>query len=672
MIIMIKKGIGLIAIVVIVAFVIATYGGNIPFSITGQVVPLTTESITPVNQSGNTVTFVSNDSDLANVDFLINVQAGNVGNDKLIASNLGLSGVTFNNTADIDITSIIDFYEYPIINESGDASTNVYEYQLSTVGLFDNCPSGSTYQINSGLFGSTKYCIRKDLVANTGHLGTPNYFNSVDSRVIISGETYNYLGLFSVDNTNQTNVDIRDGSGNFFGTLTHLGQYNSNLVSPTTSEIRLRKGLSENQWGLVETSFYNDYTSKRDELDSKLSELQSFGFTDTFSINLGIFDVPIGSCVFTNCENYLDDIINATNNAKGNVTGRNVLVPYPNASTNQFWSAENGAKYRIELIQDVFQYPKLQYRLDAQAIGVRVEVGTPTGLSVNPSNLNVQVGDSQPKNVQLNFTSSNGSGNYIGRLKDCSLATLSNSTTATLNSGVAGSINVTLLPIANSSQSGSCTYCVTNTSVSSNEICASGTINILETQVCTPGNYDVRGNQIWQCNSGGTDFDFVKSCSEGIVYENGVPTCKVSALCGNGVIDSGESCDGTDLGGDTCNTIGYESGTLSCGNTCKFVTSQCTGVPLCENGQIPLLQNNVVVGCEDCSDKPTNLLITGHEIVQKNSPEYLLGWIPIQIGTTQELYCADVYNIPLIIISIVGVVSGILIVYGLFIRRKKK
>ena len=45
--------------------------------------------------------------------------------------------------------------------------------------------------------------------------------------------------------------------------------------------------------------------------------------------------------------------------------------------------------------------------------------------------------------------------------------------------------------------------------------------------------------------------------------------------CGNGLIDSGEACDGTNLNGKSCTTQGFSSGTLSCNSSCQFNTSQC-------------------------------------------------------------------------------------------------
>lgn len=50
-----------------------------------------------------------------------------------------------------------------------------------------------------------------------------------------------------------------------------------------------------------------------------------------------------------------------------------------------------------------------------------------------------------------------------------------------------------------------------------------------------------------------------------------------SGTCGDNDINvSGELCDGNDLGGVSCTSLGYDSGTLKCTSECKFDTSSCT------------------------------------------------------------------------------------------------
>ncbi len=59
---------------------------------------------------------------------------------------------------------------------------------------------------------------------------------------------------------------------------------------------------------------------------------------------------------------------------------------------------------------------------------------------------------------------------------------------------------------------------------------------------------------------------------------------KKTEPCGNGVLDPGEECDGTNLNSETCATVmtSKPSGTLTCSATCSFDTSACTA-PECGN-----------------------------------------------------------------------------------------
>src|SRR3989338_5603259 len=66
-------------------------------------------------------------------------------------------------------------------------------------------------------------------------------------------------------------------------------------------------------------------------------------------------------------------------------------------------------------------------------------------------------------------------------------------------------------------------------------------------------------------------------------------TGKVTAgICGNGILEAGELCDGEDPLGDitSCVDFGFASGTLSC-TSCRFDTSRCVAKPtaaVCGNG----------------------------------------------------------------------------------------
>jgi hypothetical protein len=56
-------------------------------------------------------------------------------------------------------------------------------------------------------------------------------------------------------------------------------------------------------------------------------------------------------------------------------------------------------------------------------------------------------------------------------------------------------------------------------------------------------------------------------------------------VCGNGTIDAGEQCDQDNLNGQTCGTLGFAFGTLTCGAGCLLNTSGCYSLPrLTDNG----------------------------------------------------------------------------------------
>jgi cysteine-rich repeat protein len=60
-----------------------------------------------------------------------------------------------------------------------------------------------------------------------------------------------------------------------------------------------------------------------------------------------------------------------------------------------------------------------------------------------------------------------------------------------------------------------------------------------------------------------------------------IPTDTGPQGCGNGTIAPPEDCDGDDLAGQTCATLGYEGGPLSCASNCAFDTSECISSSVC-------------------------------------------------------------------------------------------
>ena len=73
-----------------------------------------------------------------------------------------------------------------------------------------------------------------------------------------------------------------------------------------------------------------------------------------------------------------------------------------------------------------------------------------------------------------------------------------------------------------------------------------------------------------------------------------------TSQCGNGTRETGEACDGADLGGFTCETVGYQSGTLGCQPSCLFSYDACVANPVCGNGILePSVDPNHTEECDD-------------------------------------------------------------------------
>jgi hypothetical protein len=57
------------------------------------------------------------------------------------------------------------------------------------------------------------------------------------------------------------------------------------------------------------------------------------------------------------------------------------------------------------------------------------------------------------------------------------------------------------------------------------------------------------------------------------------PAVEGAGFCGNGTIDPGEQCDGSNLKGASCLTLGFATGTLACAPGCTYDISGCSACP---------------------------------------------------------------------------------------------
>lgn len=83
----------------------------------------------------------------------------------------------------------------------------------------------------------------------------------------------------------------------------------------------------------------------------------------------------------------------------------------------------------------------------------------------------------------------------------------------------------------------------------------------------------------------GRDFGAGDAWIQGVIFSrvkvsvNAPCDCPDAPVCGDGVIELGEDCEGTDLGGQTCASLGFAGGTLTCTSGCAFDSSDCIALP---------------------------------------------------------------------------------------------
>ncbi len=116
-------------------------------------------------------------------------------------------------------------------------------------------------------------------------------------------------------------------------------------------------------------------------------------------------------------------------------------------------------------------------------------------------------------------------------------------------------------------------------------------VDVKGTEKCGDGNI----NDAEQCDSenlnlqscltlgyhGGT-----LACSGGCTLD--ISSCLEAGRCGDGLLQGGfgEECDGTTLDGQTCESLGWHGGTLACGNDCSFNTTDCETAGRCGDGLV--------------------------------------------------------------------------------------
>lgn len=88
------------------------------------------------------------------------------------------------------------------------------------------------------------------------------------------------------------------------------------------------------------------------------------------------------------------------------------------------------------------------------------------------------------------------------------------------------------------------------------------------------------------------------TCTGACAYDTQHCTPISAGSCGDGTLNGslGEQCDGSELGGETCQSQGFGGGTLACTSACQLDLSGCTAPSTCGDGQVDPAQGEACDG----------------------------------------------------------------------------
>lgn len=97
-------------------------------------------------------------------------------------------------------------------------------------------------------------------------------------------------------------------------------------------------------------------------------------------------------------------------------------------------------------------------------------------------------------------------------------------------------------------------------------------------EVCGDGILNIESGET--CDCGTNALNSPANCKGAINSSDATSPCRADCTlrrCGDGILEVPEQCEGGDLGGGSCQQLGFYSGTLTCTDFCTFNTSACSG-----------------------------------------------------------------------------------------------
>ncbi|HHH31762.1 MAG TPA: redoxin domain-containing protein [Polyangiaceae bacterium] len=96
-------------------------------------------------------------------------------------------------------------------------------------------------------------------------------------------------------------------------------------------------------------------------------------------------------------------------------------------------------------------------------------------------------------------------------------------------------------------------------------------------------------------------------------------------VCGDEEVNGSDQCDGADLGGATCESLGFARGTLACSAECGFDVAGCEQIDADQDG-VTIFDEEALGLDPNNPDTDTDGFFDGHEIAEASDPLSLSSW----------------------------------------------
>jgi len=470
----------LILLILITPAYFALSGQDMPFSISGNGLTVTSVSTDP--------NIISESTDLSSANWII-YTALNGGGESLEGTvTPAITAANSNYESEVPLTikvsAVDEVFEYPIVNSGGHA----YKYRTEIRNPGECGNAAYVMEWYGFVFIHTKdICVYQENAGTLGDLNTPQNKLTAKIDLAADGKTIPQ----TIDTKGQQNVDFRDSYGNWYGSASWTGNLVTGDAPDSAALYVATYSPDDNYWRISYRSELTNYQSEETALKALLTK---------WALEK---DSSIASSV-EGTKQVIDSTIAPTNAAADKLTGgTDATIGKAQTIVNR----DNLNTGKVQVIYDdrTVGYPTVRFLIRANWIGINIPTGKPEILSVNCPEF--ASGDSNGVCYVEVENIGDGEGTFYATFTDPSgvFSQLYSSQKYSMDPGESGTIPVYIGHGTTAAETTkSCLVSVIDYHDSCLRDDAYVSVSMTAPKTCVPDSLRAEGVCVYPCNSAGT------------------------------------------------------------------------------------------------------------------------------------------------------------------------